>query len=75
MINCNGNLEISYYKCKICSWWIENDDQSLFGHIQLHHEDIYREISHWDVPDMVDKYYTQRGLRRYENRRYRSRYC
>ena len=75
MINCNGNLDISYYKCKICSWWIENDDQTLCGHIQLHHENVFKEIEDLDVPDIVDEYYTQRGLRRYESRRYRSGAC
>lgn len=45
------------FECKLCGDIIENDDESLWSHIQLHHEEAFAECQNWETPDMVEVYY------------------
>lgn len=46
-------------KCLICNDEIENDEEMLWGHIQLDHPDIFEEVQNWDSPYMIEEYYMQ----------------
>ena len=64
------------YKCKFCDKiyeWDADAEQSLWGHIQLEHKDIFNEIQNFDTPYMLEECYKSvsemeflnRMLRRY----------
>ena len=48
------------YRCKHCGDHIiktewENDlEESVWGHIQMYHEEIFEELQNLDTPDMIE---------------------
>ena len=51
------------YKCKHCNFvceGVDNDvEEELWGHIQIHHEDIFEEVQNWETPDMIEECYEE----------------
>lgn len=47
------------YVCKYCGAEIENDEESLWGHIQLNHEEVFAECQNWETPDMLEECYDE----------------
>ena len=51
------------YKCKHCNfsyWDVDNDvEETLWGHIQMHHGDKFKEIQNWETPDMIEECYEE----------------
>lgn len=45
-------------KCKACGTEIDiEDEEGLWGHLQMEHEEIFEECMDWDTPDVIDEYY------------------
>lgn len=51
------------YKCKFCNhscWDVDNDiEEELWGHIQIHHPDIFEEVQNWETPYMIEECYKE----------------
>ncbi len=51
------------FKCKHCDfscWDVDNDvEEALWGHIQMHHEDVFKEVQNWETPDMIEECYEE----------------
>ena len=52
--------KFTVYKCKYCGDHIikenrEDDiDVPLWGHIQMHHEELFEELQNLETPDMIE---------------------
>lgn len=45
------------YVCNYCKEIIEDDEQSLWGHIQLEHGKIFKDIQDLETPYMLEECY------------------
>lgn len=46
------------YKCNYCEETFEDfDEQTLWGHIQMEHEDVFEEVQNLDTPYMLEECY------------------
>lgn len=61
-----GNEEIGHgkmCKCKACGTEIDlEDEEGLWGHLQLDHEDLFEECMDWETPDMIEEFYEVQGV-------------
>ena len=45
-------------QCKYCSASFEEyDEEDLWGHIQMSHEEIFEEVQDWETPYMIEECY------------------
>lgn len=65
--NFETNKEISFigFKCKYCDFSyddVDDDDveETLWGHIQMNHEDKFEKIQNWETPDMIEECYRRK---------------
>ncbi len=47
------------YVCKCCGEIITDDEQELWGHIQMEHEDVFDEVQDSDTPWMLEECYEE----------------
>jgi len=43
--------------CSICGESIYNDEESLWGHLQMEHPDVFDVIQDWETPYMIEECY------------------
>ena len=46
-------------RCKHCGAIIDGDDESLWAHIQLEHEEIFEEVQDLETPFMIEECYEE----------------
>ena len=52
--------KFTVYKCKYCDNhfikedWDEDLDETLWGHIQMDHEEIFEDLQNLETPDMIE---------------------
>ncbi len=48
--------------CLLCGDEIEKDEESLWGHIQMEHEEKFDEVQDLETPDMIEECYEKRNI-------------
>lgn len=66
------------YKCKLCGATFENytneefeeyGEEELWGHIQMNHEEAFKECEDWETATMIEEYYTITIMQKFETGR------
>lgn len=61
------------YVCKCCgteihddkdneNWFDEFGEEELWGHLQMDHEEVFKECQNWETPAMLEEYYDEIGV-------------
>jgi hypothetical protein len=47
------------FRCKHCGFGCWDVEEELWGHVQMHHEDKFKEVQNWETPFMIEECYEE----------------
>lgn len=59
-------MKSKIYKCKYCNFICYNSDtieEDLWGHIQMHHENIFEDVQNFETPNMIEECYQEGDIK------------